>query len=134
MIHYTIYGPGPLTISHPNLCALQKATGDFLARAEDSGCEGIYTEVARWSHCRERWERFCFIKFLGGEDHERADWTPRQLAEHHAAEINLSAGPNQSIQPLVHCLPETPGQEAREAVIAACPVAVIAPPAPKVGA
>lgn len=120
MIHYSIYSAGLLTINHLNLCALQKATGEYLARAEDSGCEGIYTEVARWSYSRQRWERFCFVKFLGGEDANHPDWTPRQLAEHYAAEINLSAGPDHALQPIVHRMECVPEPDAQEAVIDAC--------------
>lgn len=63
MIHYSLYGTAG-SIDHANLCARNRDTGDFLARAENSGCEGFYTEVAQWNHGRQRWERFCFAKFL----------------------------------------------------------------------
>lgn len=42
-------------------------TPDLIARAEQSGCEACYVEVARWSCLRSRWERFAFEKFFGGE-------------------------------------------------------------------
>ena len=40
---------------------------DLIARAEHSGSEACYVEVARWSALRQRWERFAFEKFFGGE-------------------------------------------------------------------
>ena len=46
MIHYGLYGQQHC-ISHDDLCGLNKETGgDYIARAENSGCEGFYTEVA----------------------------------------------------------------------------------------
>lgn len=40
---------------------------DLWARAEQSGCEGCYVEVAKWNAGSQRWERFAFEKFFGGE-------------------------------------------------------------------
>ncbi len=105
MIHYGLYGQQHC-ISHDDLCGLNKETGgDYIARAENSGCEGFYTEVARWSHQQDRWEKFCFTKFLGGEDTDHPDWTPKELAEHYAAAVNNVAGPEQAHLPLIHKLP-----------------------------
>jgi hypothetical protein len=117
MIHYSIYGDSSNTIlSHAALCECNKATGDFLARAENSGCEGCHVEVARWSHTRGRWERFCFVKFLGGEDDSRPELNSVQLAERHAAEVNESAAPGQFLLPLIHKLPSAPAAESVEFV------------------
>jgi hypothetical protein len=109
MIRYSLYGGGMQTISHPNLCIANTETGDFLARAENSGCEGCYTEVARWSHRRKRWERFCFAKFLGGEDQTLE--SPRELATRHAAAINAAANTDQINLALIHRMPNTPENE-----------------------
>lgn len=89
---------------HAALCERNRQEGDLLARAENSGCEGFYVEVARWSFKRERWERFCFFKLLGGEDRERPDWTPKQLAERYAREINDAYNDNQGDLALIHNL------------------------------
>ena len=90
---------------HAALCERNKQEGDLLARAENSGCEGFYVEVARWSFKRDRWERYCHFKFLGGEDNEREDWKPKQLAEHYAREINDAYNDNQADLALIHKLP-----------------------------
>jgi hypothetical protein len=108
MIRYTRYANRE-TITHDALCADNRDSGDFFARAEDSGSEGCYVEVACWSFERERWERYCFFKFLGGEDQERQDWTPVRLAEHYAREINEAAGPKCSRLPWIHRLPNWGG-------------------------
>jgi hypothetical protein len=39
----------------------------LFARAEDSGCEGCYVEIAKWNRHTGRYERFAFDKFFGGE-------------------------------------------------------------------
>jgi len=64
-------------------------TGELHARAEDSGSEGVYVEVARWCHKRSDWFRFAFAKYLGGEDGHESD--PWQLAEWTAAKINAAS-------------------------------------------
>jgi hypothetical protein len=52
-------------VSLVDLLKLQvESGGDLLARAEDSGCESTYWEVARWNEARRRWERFAFEKCL----------------------------------------------------------------------
>ena len=40
---------------------------DVFARAEESGCEGMYVEVAKWNEKNKQWQRYAFFKFLGGE-------------------------------------------------------------------
>ena len=71
------------------LYALMDNGALLFARAEDSGCEGAYVEIARWCDERNQWFRFAFEKYLGGEDGcESTDW---QLAEWAAAKINAYA-------------------------------------------
>jgi len=106
MMHYALYGAPLEHIGHDDLITRNRETGDYLARAEQSGCEGYYTEVARGNHGRGRWERFCFAKFLGGEDAARPDWHPEKLAEHYTREVNDAAKPGQSWLPLIHHLPD----------------------------
>ena len=106
-MRYAYYGNAAMTgIEHTALCEHNRKNGDLLARAENSGSEGCYVEVARWSYERNRWERFCFVKFLGGEDREREDWPVAKLAEHHANEINNAARSGQDRLPLIHNLPD----------------------------
>lgn len=93
------------SITHEQLITMNREKGALLARAEISGCEGCYTEVAKWSCKHGRWERFCFVKFLGGEDSARPDYTPVSLAEHYAREINEAVDPFQVYLPLIHGLP-----------------------------
>jgi len=105
-MHYALYTAAWQSgIDHAALCAHNREHGDLLARAENSGCEGHYVEVARWSYKRERWERYCHCKFLGGDDRERADWPPKKLAEHYAREINDAYNDNQADLALIHKLP-----------------------------
>jgi len=44
-----------------------KNTSHCYARVENSGCEGYYVEVARWNEDINKWQRYAFAKFLGGE-------------------------------------------------------------------
>ncbi len=62
---------------------------NIMARAENSGCEGIYVEVAKWNFHSNRWERFAFHKFFGGELWE--DLSAVQTAVRVAAIINRAA-------------------------------------------
>jgi len=57
------------------------------ARAENSGSEGCYVEVAKWNFVSNRWERFAFEKFFGGEMWD--DLGDEQTAMRVAAIINL---------------------------------------------
>jgi hypothetical protein len=63
-------------------------SGDFLARAENSGSEGCYIEVARWSDTREQWERFAFLKVFGGEVTSARDLSSDETAEKIASLLN----------------------------------------------
>lgn len=49
---------------------------DVRAETADSGCEGMYCEVAKWNERKKRWERFAYQKFFGNDEmseHEEAD-------------------------------------------------------------
>ena len=50
-----------------SIIALQTDTMDLFAHAENSGSEGCYVEIARWSYTRQRWERFAFCKLFNEE-------------------------------------------------------------------
>jgi hypothetical protein len=80
---------------------------DLLARAENSGCEGTYVEVAIWSACRQRWERFAFEKFFGGEIKEFPDLRSYETAKMVADFINERQGTAASS--FIHNLPSFEG-------------------------
>ena len=65
---------------------------DLLARAEESGCEACYVEVARWSSLRDRWERFAFEKCFGGEIKEFPDLGDKATCTMIAEFINARMG------------------------------------------
>lgn len=52
------------------IVAVKDSTVDdgLVARAENSGSEGCYIEVARWNKDAQRWQRYAFLKVFGGED------------------------------------------------------------------
>ncbi len=92
MIRYCKYGSvGGEHITHDELLTEARADAMLFARAEQSGSEGTYVEVARWSEERRRYERYCFEKFLDPLDD---DLSAEASAIRIAAEINeASAGP-----------------------------------------
>lgn len=100
-LNYSLYGSGMLRpTTHQELIALNtEEPGLLLARAENSGSEGCYVEVARWSFKRTRWERYCFHKFFDGDVEGK---TAIQLCQEMAAEINR--GSEQSR--FIHALPD----------------------------
>lgn len=61
----------------------------LLARAENSGSEGCYLEVAAWCDTRGKWFRYAYEKFFGGElwrDHDAfqtCDRLARLINERH---------------------------------------------------
>lgn len=66
-LKFAVYGslrPVPLW----RLLCEQNESGMLVARAEESGCEACYVEVARWVPERERFEKYAFLKLFGGEE------------------------------------------------------------------
>ena len=88
------------------LVEYQKDSGTLFARAENSGCEGCYCEVARWNMTAHRFERFCFLKCFGGEWSEEID-SSRQTAAKFAEAINSAAG--HAGLCVVHVMPQYSG-------------------------
>ncbi len=78
---------------------------DLLARAECSGSEACYIEVARWSYLRERWERFAFEKCFGGEIKEFPDLGDIETCELIADFINQRMRQGRGHSSFVHNLP-----------------------------
>lgn len=112
MIHYNLYGNVlGRGLTHEELLKLAQQERDVFARAELSGSEGCYVEVARWAQDRQRWERFCFEKVFGGEHPQESRDDPPSAevtAERLAREIN-DAGNNAHIS-FIHGLPDWKGE------------------------
>ena len=67
-ITYTLYGrEGGNGPSHESLIAWNKEHGDLVARAENSGSEACYVEIARWNPRELQYQRYAFVKVFGGE-------------------------------------------------------------------
>ena len=71
------------------LIALNES-GDLLARAENSGCESCYVEVARWSDDKG-WRRYAFSKCLDYRLDGMEDASDEATAEEIAKRINDAA-------------------------------------------
>ena len=114
-MNYSLYGPAMSQVTHQDLLAMQRREGMLLARAEESGSEGCYVEVAIWNDHAGQWQRFCFMKCFGGEhpsdaDHNRV--TANITADLFARDIN-ETGPEagrRSYIPIVHRMPDFTGK------------------------
>jgi hypothetical protein len=106
-MNFTVYGAGWQCISYADLLKHAREHKDLMARAENSGCEGCYIEVARWNQTTERWERYCFEKVFGGEHSEKADArvSSFETAQKFADEINDAACCHPHNYPWVHYMP-----------------------------
>lgn len=107
-VRFAHYGPkvagGGVTLH--DLMAMMARDGLFTARAEDSGNEGTYCEVCIWNALTERFERYAFKKFLGGEFDVNGDMNDVVLAEYCAKLINDAAWAcNRKHPPLIHHMP-----------------------------
>ena len=72
-LRFSYYGPNPWEAVYlSELCACGINELPLIARVEDSGSEGFYVEVARWSDKLKGWARFAFYKFLGRNAHLEA--------------------------------------------------------------
>ena len=76
-------------IAYDELLTVAKQTGMLYATPENSGCEGVYVEVARWNDRARQWQRFAFDKFFDGDVDGETAW---QTCERVAAEINAASG------------------------------------------
>lgn len=69
-LRFARYGLGRDLLMSEMIKGVQDAGPDhgLVARAENSGCEGCYIEVARWNPSANQWQRYAFLKVFGGED------------------------------------------------------------------
>lgn len=99
-ISFTTYGGSVWKcIGFKDLLYIQCEVGGLVARAENSGCEGCYVEVARWNWNYQQWQRFAFTKVFGRDGNESAFDYASKLA----AAINTAG--DAEYAPLVHRLP-----------------------------
>ena len=91
-------------ITLDELIALNREEQGYAARVENSGCEGSYVEVARWSMERRRWERFAFLKCFGGEYPGDSDLGERETAARFVADINDASWVSEDAA-LIHHMP-----------------------------
>ncbi len=87
-ISFNFYGGSSRAWSLKDMLA-ESAKGMLLARAEQSGCEGCYIEVAKWNETAKKWQRYAFEKVFGGEDGKEPE-TATATAERIAKEINAA--------------------------------------------
>jgi hypothetical protein len=102
MIRFHLYGRD-MMISVAALLDLNSREMDLAARAENNPNEGYCTEVARWSYLNDRWERYAWYKFLGGEDGTDAD--AETLAVRYAKIIN-AAGLHGEYSRVINAMPD----------------------------
>lgn len=69
-LRFARYTLGNVLLMSELIKGVQESGSDhgLVARAEDSGCEGCYVEVARWNPNAKQWQRYAFLKVFGGED------------------------------------------------------------------
>lgn len=104
---FCLYGQGVRGVSLEQLQEEQIKDGMLLARVENSGCEGMYCEVAKWNEKTKRYERYAFEKFFGGEHPDHPDASESETAAIYAKQINCP-GENcwdMADQGLIHSLP-----------------------------
>jgi hypothetical protein len=110
MLRFNLYGGETFeSLTYNELLALAEECGMLYARAEFSGSEGCYVEVARWNNKAGQWQRFAFEKVFDeyADDgrfgdvrvatcYERADWIARKL--------NHAGGVGPGVR-LIHSMP-----------------------------
>ena len=96
-----VYGSNTdVHVSLPELLKAATETGDYWARAEYSGSEACYIEVARWSEGHRRWERYAFEKVFTGDylnpalppsSAEEIDWKEDDCCAEVVRQINAAS-------------------------------------------
>ena len=112
----SLYGSGMRGIPLDKLLEFQRETDLLTARAEDSGCEGCYVEVAIWNSECKHYERLCFAKVFGGEHPGQPDADAVATAEAFASAIN-AAGFCGTHPPIIHRMPDYAGSLAVGATV-----------------
>jgi len=87
MDQFCLYGAHK-SITLAELLEQQRNHQMLFARAEQSGCEGTYVEVAIWNENHRQWQRYAFLKCFGGEHPELPDAGSIQTARQFADDVN----------------------------------------------
>lgn len=104
MDQFWLYGAHK-SITLTELLEQQRSHQMLFARAEQSGCEGTYVEVAIWNENHRQWQRYAFLKCFGGEHPELPDAGSIETATRYARDINAIAHVNDVQWSIVHTLP-----------------------------
>lgn len=84
MLHFCLYDGAATDTTYHDVLRVAEETGMIFARAEYSGSEGCYVEVARWNQEWNEWQRFAFCKVFDGEPEPekafaRCNWIAAKL-------------------------------------------------------
>lgn len=104
--HYCLYGSPHNVLDVEDMLQLQRRDGMLYARAEQSGSEGTYVEVAIWNDNHRQWQRYAFMKCFGGEHPSLPDAESIETATRFATDINQICHTRESDFSIVHALPQ----------------------------
>lgn len=95
--HFCLYGAQHGSIDFAALLELQRETHELFARAENSGSEGTYAEVARWNHSARQWQRYAFLNCFGTDTENSMEEATRYVDQINALQHNCG---------FIHTLPQ----------------------------
>lgn len=104
--HYCLYGSPHNVMDVEELLELQRKDGMLYARAEQSGSEGTYVEVAIWNSNHRQWQRYAFMKCFGGEHPTLPDAGSIQTARRFADDVNQILHTQDVSFSIVHNMPQ----------------------------
>lgn len=104
--HFALYGAPHNGLYVEELLDMQRKDGMLFARAEQSGSEGTYVEVAIWNSNHRQWQRYAFMKCFGGEHKELPDAGSIQTARRFADDINQIMYTQDVSFSIVHNMPQ----------------------------
>ncbi len=81
----------------------------FFARVENSASEGYCCEVAIWNDDAQQWQRFCWLKCLGGEYPGSPELEHFWTASRFAQDINNACSSGDFL-PVIHRMPSYTGE------------------------
>lgn len=110
VMNFMQYGAGGRNVSLASLIEESSKEGLLVARAEYSGCEGCYIEVAKWNTGSQRYERYAFEKVFGGEHPSEDGEAGREVSAAKTAQlfcndINGAGSGVDDYMPIVHSMP-----------------------------
>jgi hypothetical protein len=103
--HFSRYGQSFDTLTVDEILEMQRRDGMLYARAEQSGSEGTYVEVAIWNPNHRQWQRYAFMKCFGGEHPSLPDAGSIQTARQFADDINHLVHVQDVSFSIIHSMP-----------------------------